>query len=240
VDDEAFWTETDLGTEAEAAVQESLARLRQILDLAHVVPIPTPKPERAKPSWWQDWRSAALLIPAAAVLVFLLIQPTRDAERILLRDLAVEAVATVSEPSRTGTARTVGPGVLATGQAIALRFHLEQDAYVVVYHVDPAGAVQLVFPPGANMEPPLLTGGTGHVIPDPSGDESWILGTRTGQESFLVGVNSTRRPDSADLALSEPQPTADMRDRESIVADLMATISARMDQVQRIDVQHIE
>jgi hypothetical protein len=235
-----FWAVETLPPDAEAAARDSYAQLREALRRAPEQPAIPLGTVRSETPWWRRWQKGGrlLLVPAAAVLALLLLLPLRHAEKTLLQDLSVVSVQLAPTADRSGDVSATG--VLTSGQAFALRFFLEDDAYVVIYHVDPVGAMDLVFPASVDRTPPRLLGNRNHSIPDAASGENWILGVETGQETFIVGASSDWRPDFGELLPSLTSGMPAQTDREKTVAELQARLKARMPHVQRIDLSHVE
>ncbi len=179
-------------------------------------------------------RQARWVLPLAAVLAVVALMPRDTDKALLLSDLVVAQVELAADGSR-GVIQPVQNGsILHTGQAFALEFTLHEDAFVVVYHIDPAGQVSRVFPESIT-EASVHRGGQGHQIPDPSSGENWILGTETGTETFLVasGLEIVRELD--DLRAAEG-----LTDRTLIVADVKAQLETLMDQVDLYEFDHVD
>jgi len=228
-DDEAFWNAGDLTPDDVAAQQRSLADLRESLGL-------TVKPDV---SFWNRGRiGLSLLIPVAAVLAFLVVTPIFRGDPSLIRDLSIQSVALDAGGVRSGTGTQLEPGVLRSGEAFALDFHLHEDAYVLAFHIDPGGVISLVHPPSGI---PMVTRGGGNIrFPAAESGEKWILGGQAGTETFVLAVMTATSYDPDDLARAGKLAGGKFPDVAGAVDYLVGSLSETMDQVKRIEFQHID
>ena len=225
-----------------AAEQASLADLRQRLGL----PQPGRRSRgggsgnpvtffRERPVKWAPWLGALAAILALAIILPL----TRDNDH-LISELYVVGIEPTGDAVRSPGSTTLPAGTLATGQAFTLDFHLEKDAHVVIYHVDPQGVVGRIFPGPGESTDVRLAGGLNHRFPTVESGEDWILGVGTGMESFLVAANSGSDLDYSGLDAEMAQ--AGLRDvsrDEALVAmsELLAEWGAEVDLVE---IRHID
>lgn len=231
---QAAWQDNLTPEEVEAQ-EESLRRILAELDLV-VNESAAGAPSAKILSFTEHLRRQALwVLPLAAVLALALFMPRGSAEKLLLHDLTVQALETRVDGSRGAELPNPEDGVLHTGQAFALEFSLESNAYVVVYHVDPAGQVSRVYPGTITDSLSPHRGGQGHQIPDPDSGEVWVLGSETGTETFLV-ASSKELP----LALEKFELPADTSDRERVLAELKSRLAAIVDQVDLYEFQHVD
>lgn len=221
----------NLSPEELAAQEESLRRILSALDEHR-------RPEKKSNGKVLGFipsirRQAAWALPLAAVLALFFLMPRDGQEKGLLQDLSITRIELLDDGSRGPTVPVDDGAVLRTGQAFALDFSLVDDAFVVVYHVSPAGQVSRVFPETITDDLSPHRGGQGHQIPAIDGDEVWILGSETGTETFLLAT-------SADLPrdLDQVQATSGLTDRQTIVDDLKTQLESRADQVEIRTFEH--
>ena len=230
-DDEAFWAAGDLAPDDMAAQQRSLEDLRESLGL-------TMKPGVG---FWNRRRTGlSLMIPLAAVLAFLVVMPVFRDDPSLIGDLSVQPVALDSGGMRSGTGTQLEPGVLQSGDAFALNFHLNEDAYVLVFHVDPWGTINLVHPASASGTPMVTAGGGEVRFPNPESGDKWILGGQAGTETFVLAVMPASLYDPDALAKAAELAGGKFPNVPGAVDYLMGSLSETMDQVKRIEIQHID
>ena len=230
-DEEAFWAAGGLESAEVAAERRSLADLRESLGL-------TVKPGG---SFWKRGRTGlSLLIPVAAVLAFMVVMPLFRDDPSLIRDFSVQPVALDAGGTRSGTGTQFEPGVLRSGEAFALDFHLNEDAYVLVFHIDPRGAISLVHPASASGTPVVTAGGGDIRFPNPESGEKWILGGQAGTETFVLAVMTASNVDPDALARAGDLAGGKFPDVPGAVDYLMGSLSESMDQVDRIEIQHID
>ncbi len=229
--DEAFWNAGDLTPDDVAAQQRSLADLRESLGL-------TVKPDV---SFWNRGRiGMSLLIPLAAVLAFLVVTPVFRGDPSLIRDLSIQSVALDTGGVRSGTGTQFEPGVLRSGEAFALDFHLHEDSYVLVFHIDPGGVISLVHPTSASGTPMVTRGGGNMRFPAPESGDKWILGGQAGTETFVLAVMTATSYDPENLAKAGKLAGGKFPDVAGAVDYLVGSLSETMDQVKRIEFQHID
>lgn len=169
-------------------------------------------------------------LPLAAVLALAVLLPRNTGEKVLLWNLSISQVEVLADGSR-GPVRPAPAGrVLHTGQAFVLDFNLTEDAFVVVYHVDPKGKVSRVYPETITENMEIHHGGRVHQIPGPDSGETWVLGAETGVESFLV-ASSTRYPGNFEVHSTSIE-------RGLTVADLKVQLEEKMDQVDLYEFDH--
>jgi hypothetical protein len=237
---EDFWARTALDPQAAEAERRCYLRLREVLRLAREPGIGGSGQQLPDDPWWRRWLGwdKLLLVPAAAVLVFALILPLDRQEGVLLRDLSVGTLELVPGSDRAG--RIVDSRLLSTGQAVALRFFLEHDAHVLVFHVDPAGNVELAVPASPNQTPPRLTGNRSHRLPDAKGGEDWILGFQTGQETFVLGIDPGWGAHETAQLHKLVTSHVSGPERELVVSNLLDALAVWMQQTERIDLDHVD
>jgi len=224
---DAAWQVGDLSAGEDAARHESLRRI-----LAEVT---VGQGTAGGGSVGRVRDRAAWLLPLAAILALALLLPQAGVEKSLLRNLTVARVEMAVDASRGSGRLDVTDGALFTGEAFALDFRLDEDAYVVVYHVDPAGRVSMVHPESPADEATPLRGGRNHRIPDPRGGLVWVLGAETGVESFLVA--SARRPPAGVAGLASDAVSAD---RAATLARLRSRLADLMDEVELHEFDHVD
>lgn len=172
-------------------------------------------------------------LPLAAVLAVIVLLPRGPGEKILLQNLTISSVEILADGSRGPHHPDPSSNVLHTGQAFVLDFNLIEDAYVVVYHVDPAGRVSRVYPENMTGHLKIHKGGQGHQIPSPDSGETWILGAEIGIETFLV-ASRTEHPGKLDRL----EVDSSLSERDRIVADLKIRLEEQMDQVDLYEFDH--
>jgi hypothetical protein len=231
---QAPWQDNLTSEEVEAQ-QESLRRILAELDQA-LSDSTGGAPGAKILSFTEHLRRQVLwVLPLAAVLALAVLMPRGNAEKTILHDLNVNRIELRVDGSRGADLPNPEDGVLHTGQAFALEFSLDSNAYVVVYHVDPAGQVSRVYPGTITDSLSPHRGGQGHQIPDPDSGEVWILGSETGTESFLV-ASSKELP----LGLQEFKLPTDTSDRARVLAELKSRLAAIVDQVDLYEFEHVD
>ncbi len=231
-----FRADVQLSAADEAACRESLHRILSTLELVDESGGGTDSPAAWAPGFQAGMRRSTLwILPLAALLAVILFLPRGGAGPALLRDISLCRIELMPDGSRGPAAPAEDGKVLHTGEAFALDFSLEKDAYVVVYHVGPTGQVTLVYPESVPAKLHLFTGGRSHRIPEPDSDQIWVLGAETGTESFLL-ASSQDLPQGLDELEVDPS----LSDRDLIRADLQARLLAVMDQVDLFEFQHVD
>ncbi len=231
-----FAQENVLRPSDEDAQQESLRQILAGLDLGAES---GEQPERTTVktvSFSQHFQKyARWVLPLAAVLAVVVLLPRGVDKSLLLRDLVVTQVELAPDGSRGAEFPVTDDGVLHSGQAFALDFYLNEDAFVVVYHIDPSGQVARVYPESLAGDLSRHRGGQGHQIPSPDSGETWILGTETGTESFLVSSGQNVSPDLDHIRVADG-----IIDRAEILANVKAQLEGLMDQVDLYEFEHID
>ena len=231
-----FWREDALQPADEEAQRESLRRILASLEQDGSSSDGTPTPPTKIISFTDRLRHQALwVLPLAAILAVAILLPRGGAEKVLLENLRVAQIELQADGTRGQSQTSPVDGVLHTGQAFALDFSLNEDAFVVVYHVGPAGQVSRVYPGTITDTLSPHRGGQGHQIPDPASQEVWILGSETGTESFLVASSSTL-PTNLDSIQADPS----ISDRAGVLADLKSRLKTVMGQVDLYEFQHVD
>ena len=227
-----FWQADNLMPTDEAAQEESLRRILASIDqVGNSNGHPTPPTKII--SFTDRLRHQALwALPLAAILAVAIMLPRGGEEKALMQNLTVVSIELMADGSRGPDQPAVSGEALHTGQAFALDYFLKEDAYVVVYHVDPAGQVSRVYPEAITDTLSPHRGGQGHQIPGPDSDELWILGSETGTESFLIAASS-QFPTEADLG-NLPS------DRDSILAELKSRLESTAEQVDLYEFEHVD
>ena len=202
-------------TLAEASLSAILARTARA---ATVEVHAAPKRSGWIPSLW-------LPLAAAAVLLLLFQLPGRNPEELALHQLSVVKVEVAGS-----TRGSQGESVLRSGDTIALRFELESAATVLVFHIDPKGAYELVVPP---------TFYEAGVVRIPAEDEeSWVLSGSTGTESFFVGLTADTGFDAITLRETLRVATAGVAERSDIVERVSAVLQRELDRVELQEFEH--
>jgi len=215
--------ETVLGREEEEAA--SLRRLEERLRFRalgrRVAPSRSPRRIRTLIHY---------LVPAAAAAVMVLM--LRSDERTTPPALSG------LEARRTGTLRGDGgdPAPLRTGDAFVLHCELERPSFVVLVHVDPAGALSILDPEAGVG--PLRRHAPGSVTFPPEGEE-WFLEGRAGTETFLVASRDVDRADpAAGPWVRELGDLGATATREERVAGAVRVLETHFDAVLRRDLAH--
>ncbi len=222
-----FWNDEYLDAADEQAQQESLRKILAAIE------------------WHQETRPSGLagrlrsgikwMLPLAALLALAILLPRGGTPEMLLQDLTVTRIELNTDGSRGINHPAPIDGVLHSGQAFALDFTLVDQAYVVVYHVGPAGRVSRVFPVSITGAVSRHDGGREHQIPDPDSGEVWILGTETGTESFLLAVGS-----AWPTGLESIRVDSGSADRGKILASLRNQLEDIMPQVDLYEFDHVD
>ena len=233
--DRGAWEEARLSAGEIEEQQNSLKRILAALE-EHGLP-ETDSPQRdATPAKQGNLRRLtprlAWALPLAAVLALVTILPMR--RDVSDPALAPRVVVLVGENGTRGAAgQGTTLGILHTGQAFALDFYLDRDSHVVVYHLDPAGRLSVVWParPGAGSS--FLSGEQQHRLPRPEADQVWVLGPETGTETFLVTSFARWTPACLDV-----KPVAGLSRREAVMTDLQARLGELGGRVEVIEFDH--
>lgn len=225
--DGVLFEDTILSDEETAAEQASLADLERRLSLTGSRrsgtkggPTGTVTRFPAGAVKWAPWLGAL-----AAVLIAALLLPLATDNDDLISGLSAHGLESVGGQVRSPGVADRPLGVLVTGQAFELEFHLEQQARVVVVHVDPLGVVERIVPDPAGSAFPVLPGGENHRFPGRDSGENWILGPGAGTESFLMVAHRGETPDLASLdagLVSAVQGGMSREKKVAAVADLLA------------------
>lgn len=226
VDDDSF----ELSDEESRAQQESLRRILAAIDQSN------PESEAKIISFGDKLRrSSRWMLPLAAILAFAIFFPRGAQEKFLLQDLSVSQVELMPDGTRGPEHPVAAGSELHTGQAFALDFSLNEDSFVVIYHVDPRGQVSRVYPDTITDDLVPLRGGQGHQIPSIESGEAWILGSETGTESFLVAAHPSLLTALANIAV-----TSSLDNRADILVDLQTQLEALATQVDLYEFQHVD
>lgn len=239
---QAAWPEGELTPADRQAQQESLRRLLARLEASQGPGRNGAAGADQPPSLGARLRhQARWLLPLAAILALAVIMPRGGTEKVLLQNLTVEQVQLLPDGSR-GAGHVSSDGeVLHTGDAFELDFQLNEDSYVVVYHVGPAGQVSRVLPETITDTLSPHSGGQGHQIPDPATGEVWILGSETGRETFLVGTARNWPEGLADLsALTDLSGGPTSEPRAQTIAHLKRRLERLMDEVHLYEFEHVD
>jgi hypothetical protein len=175
------------------------------------------------------------MLPLAAVLALFVFLPRGGKQQLLIQDFSFTQIVLNDDSSRGTTQPARAEGILHTGQAFALDFTLSEDAYLVVYHLSPAGRVSLVYPALPTDDPILFSGDTEHQIPPADSGELWILSTETGTESFLLAA-STEIP----LGLHGIRIDSGLTDRGEILVNLRNQLEELSIQVDLYEFEHVD
>jgi hypothetical protein len=223
-----------LATAERAQAEASLVALRaRVGHPATGVAGPAPRPAAPKSrpvvsSVWEWARRAPLLVrlaPALAVLLVAWILWPRQPVAPLLRGAELERY--------SGMRGAVGDG-FKTGEAFVLKLELAAPARPVVYHVDPEGRIDLLYPKGADAVRPLMPAGRVTLPAETSGIE-WRFEGAPGTETFLVAA--TRRTDLP-MARRESLRTPASGSREARIRALASSIEKEIGPARRLDAIH--
>ena len=185
---------------------------------------PKPAPiSRYLDSARRRWLSVLIPAAAAAALAIVTLWPRPAGEPRLLSGARVLPVSGM---------RGAGPG-WHTGDAFAIELSLTAPSRVVVFHVDPNGAVALLHPedPAAPIEPSP----SGTLRLPPPGME-WRLEPPEGSETFLIAA--TKHPALDLAAVLEQAQALDAADREARVHAVRLLLEHRIGSVTVVDLRH--
>lgn len=228
--DQSAWDEALLDAEESRQQEESLRRILAALEEqfpAHRKVREDRRPRRHRLPSRLNWA-----LPLAAVLALFIVLPLWQRGGDPLPSPRV-VVLVGEEGTRGFGSEAPSRGVLHTGQAFALDFHLEGDSHVLVYHLDPAGRLALVWPADPGPETSSLAGGRQHRVPRAENDEVWVLGPETGTESFLVVSFGEWTGECLDL-----EPVAGLARRADVLADLKVRLEGCRGRVELIEFDH--
>lgn len=227
---------TDLSPEDEAAQRESLRLIIANLNLELGPELSAPaSPDNVISFSGRLRRQIRWVLPLAAALALVMVMPWGGANHALLQNLTLTPIQLKADGTRGPELPTPADGILHTGEAFALNFYLDEDAYVVVFHVGPSGQVSRVYPGTIDETLPPLEGGKKHQIPGPESEEAWVLGSGIGTESFLV-VSSRQLPLDIDDVLTDIPTT----DRAQIILFLQSHLEERENHVSLYEFQHVD
>ncbi len=235
---ESAWEDGNLTAEESRQQQESLNRILAALadqGLAETARHQGPMDENQRHRRISHSKLSSRLtwaLPLAAVLAMAIILPrwpgggdSPNSPRVV--------VLVGEEGTRGAGSHADTRGILHTGQAFALDFFLDRDSHVLVYHLDPAGRLALVWPAQPGPGPSYLGGDQQHRVPRAESDEVWVLGPETGIESFLVA--SFGQWTDACLSL---EATSGLTQRAEILADLTLRLEKIRARVEIIEFEH--
>jgi hypothetical protein len=214
---------------------------------ARVVPLPSPA-RRVNP-----WRHATWLVPAAAAAVVAVVVLTRTAAPPLPPEPdspAIGAPTVVTRPlvPTPGAGPTSvrlerysgvrgADGGWHTGDAFELRFELPAAAYVLVWHVGPAGETALLYPPTGTARVPRF--GAGEVtLPPVSSPERWVFEGEPGAETFVVATREAGEVPLATLGAAVDSALAGIHDRTARLLLLETVLRERFGETGRVDAEH--
>ncbi len=126
-----------------------------------------------------------------------------------------------------------------TGEPFFLRFTLARDGCPVVFHVDPAGRVAVLYP--EKPDDPLVDAqrGTTVQLPPASSDVEWTFEGEPGLETFLVTVTARARVDLAGILAEAQMPHEGPADRDRAIGRLRSLLAARLGPVASVEVTHV-
>lgn len=203
----------ELSQEEIARQQESLRRvlLRATASAAGIRP--------AARSRWK--RPLQWALPLAAALAFALLWPQLHTDRDKLYGVHILTGPTSGEV-RGGE---LEPNTLHTGQVFAVEFELAQDAYVVIYHLDPAGRFAQAHP-DPTVAAAVALGAGKHQVPSADAASMWVLDGQPGLETFFVAIAEQEPVQRFSLAI-DPATTG----RSSWRTEIEAQLRTHFDQV---------
>jgi hypothetical protein len=221
-----------LGTAERAAAEASLAALRARVALPATAapgtaPSPATRPRSAAAALWEWAHRAPVLVrlaPALAVLLVAWLLWPRPPIAPLLRGAELARY--------SGMRGEAGEG-FRTGEAFVLRLELAAPARPVVYHVDPEGRIDLLYPGPGEAAPALVPAGAVTLPPEPSGIE-WRFEGTPGAETFLVAAARTDRP----LPRLDSLRTLPSGSREARIRALASSIEREIGPVRRLEATH--
>ncbi len=222
-----FWDQELLDPVDEEAQMASLRKILAAMEQKNKAPIHSLTDRLLGGARW--------ILPLAAVLALIVFMPRAGNQQLLIQEFSFTQIVLNDDGSRGSNHPARAEGILHTGQAFALDFTLSEDAYVVVYHLSPAGQVSLVYPGSTSDDHLLHAGGMAHQIPSAHSGEIWILSTETGTESFLMAM-SPEKP----AGLAGIRAGAGLTDRGEILADLIAQLEELMTQVDLYEFEHLD
>ena len=240
VTNDGFWTDHRLSTEEEAQCRDSARRIRTSLAAGDrsAAPAVSTNSVSSRRSWNLFQVNPRWLLPVAAVLALIVIGPQLARREAILTGLTVDTVAVTTAGTRSADLAPLAAGTLRTGDAFVLAFDLKADSYLAIIHVDPLGEVALVYPQDQSRVA-RLAGGRRHRLPDPDNDEKWILGGATGRESFVIATDRETAPLIDELRTSLAASTEDL-DRSAVLVAVRELLDATWDQVEFIEISHVE
>jgi hypothetical protein len=248
--------EIALGTEERLQADASLAALRARLGLAKETPVPPlaepPGPPGHEPvrepasvavgrgqvrhgakrrvgppaSRWS--RRAPVLVPlaAAAAVVIALALWSRSTAPPLVLDARMMPHSGVRGGDQEGW---------HTGESFVLRLELSAAAAPVVFHVDPSGAIHLLYPDRADATIAPLPAGPVTLPPERAGIE-WRFQGEAGAETFLIAASPRSDPPLARIVAEARRIEGSREDRIRALERLVArTIAPPC----RVDATHL-
>jgi hypothetical protein len=184
---------------------------------------------------WAPWLGAL----AAALTLALLLPLMRDNDD-LISGLSVHGFDSIGGAVRSSESHSLPSGVLATGQAFELNFHLDREARVVIIHLDPQGVIGRVVPDPTRTDFPALSGGEVHRFPGADSGENWILGPGAGTESFLIAAHRGDTPDLAGLDAGLAAGDLQELPRDAKIAAIREIFTERGAEVELVEFTHVD
>lgn len=136
----------------------------------------------------------------------------------------------------------VSRGGWQTGDAFFLRFDLDHDGSVMLYHVDPTGVAERLYPQDPEAPPRVFRAGTSVELPLPEGGEEWVFEGEPGIETFLLAMGDTATWNQK-AAISEVDRAAALKESaEDAVARIQSalTLGGGFVRVLRVDHRAVE
>jgi hypothetical protein len=222
--------EAALGPEGARAERESRAALHERLEAARRgrTAVVGRVPAKRRPVAFPTWRWWHVALPAAAVAVAVMLWPRGGREIVRVGDGRLVA---------WSQQREIPSPEWRTGDAFKLFLRLEREAYPLVFHVDPRGALALIYPDTSRTRPHLFAAGE-VALPAPEDDLRWAFSGPAGTETFLIAA-ARKLPALASLYSEAVTAAGTAGDRERRITALGAFLEKRFGSIQRIDAPHL-
>ena len=125
-----------------------------------------------------------------------------------------------------------------TGEAFFLQFHLERAGAPVVFHLDPEGSLNLLYP-DPRAQPQRFAAGSVVQLPAREEDSEWVFEGPPGAETFLISLATRADFDPALLLQDAQSAVAPLEERAMRVQAVQNLLVKQLGETQRIEVAHV-
>ncbi len=256
------WESPRAREEAEESLRLLLRRVQQRSGAEDRAPV-RPAPRQSFFDRWRHFFPAPILVPAAVGALVLLFWkaggPSRSPEEEAAPGVRPPPSSEVPSPqdpappaeipgapfgvrsftigSRSGIRGGESGSAWKTGDSFVLRAELEREGNLVLIHVDPRGAVEVLYPIDDGEARRVFSAGALVEFP-PDEDQEWVFDGEPGAESFLLAVGAPGKSDGRAVAEQALLAGRSGSARAAVLSNVVRALETSMGPVRTLAVDH--